>query len=98
VACCLDSYSKNVHPGMPINVEAYSRHVLDFITTNLETVHIYAVLDNRVVGVQTFIRHPKHIELTEGGFLSHTYHAYENIILESVRYAVRNGLERVITG
>ncbi len=98
VACCLDSYSKNAHPGMPINIEAYSRHVLDFITTTLETVHIYAVLDNKVVGVQTFIRHPKHIELTEGGFLSQTCHAYENIILESVRYSVKNGLERVSYG
>jgi hypothetical protein len=54
--------------GYAINVEAYSRHVLDFITTCPETVHIYATLDGRVVGVQTFIRHLKHIELTEGVF------------------------------
>ena len=98
VACCLDSYRKNVHPGNPIDVDAYGEHVRNFITTFPFALYIYAKLDDRVVGVQIFIQHEHHLELTEGGFLSQTYHAYENIIVASVRYAVKNGLDQVNYG
>ncbi len=98
VACCLDSYRKNTHPGMPIDVECYSEHVLKFLTSTSGLVHIYASLSGQVVGVQSFIRHARHLELTEGGFLSQTMHAYENIIVESVRWALAQGLERVSYG
>ena len=98
VACCLDSYRKNMHPGASIDVDAYGDHVRNFIMTFPSALHIYAKLNNRVVGVQIFIRHERHLELTEGGFLSQTYHAYENIIVASVRYAVEHGLDRVNYG
>lgn len=98
VACCLDSYRKNTHPGMPINVDAYGDHVRNFIMTFPSALYIYAKLDGRVTGVQIFIRHDRHLELTEGGFLSQTYHAYENIILASVRYAAEHKLDRVSYG
>jgi len=98
VACCLDSYRRNLHPGASIDVDAYGEHVRGFITIFPAAVHIYARLDDRVVGVQVFIRHERHLELTEGGFLSQTYHAYENIVVASVRYAVEKGLDRVSYG
>ena len=98
VACCLDSYHKNVHPGTPIDVDAYGDHVRNFILTFPAALYIYARLNERVVGVQIFIRYQRHLELTEGGFLSQTYHAYENIILASVRYAAEQGLDRVSYG
>ena len=98
VACCLDSYRKNQHPGSDIDVDLYGEHVRKFINTYPSAVYIYAKLDDKVVGVQIFIRHKNHLELTEGGFLSDTFHAYENIIVASVRYAVEMGLDRVSYG
>ncbi len=98
VACCLDSYRKNTHPGMAIDVDAYAGHVRDFMRSTPGVVYIYACLEGGVVGVQIFLRHRRHFELTEGGFFSQTYHAYENIIMASLRYAVQNGLEKVSYG
>ena len=98
VACCLDSYRKNTHPGMAIDVDAYAGHVLGFMRSTPGALYIYACLGAQVVGVQIFLRHQRHLELTEGGFFSQTYHAYENIIMASLRYAVENGLERVSYG
>lgn len=98
VSCCLSSYQKNIHPGVSIDVDAYGEHVRNFITNFPSAVYIYARLNDRIVGVQIFIRHERHLELTEGGFLSQTYHAYENIIVASVRYAAEHGLVRVSYG
>ena len=98
VACCLDSYRKNIHPGMPIDIDAYGGHVRKFISSTPKALYIHACLDGQVVGVQIFLRHQHHLELTEGGFFSQTCHAYENIIMASLRYAVDNGLEKVSYG
>jgi len=100
VTCCRISYQKHLHPGGSIDIERYAGHVRDFLLTCPETVHIYATIDGEVIGVQTFIRHIRHLELTEGGFADHrqTYHAYENIIVASVKYAVENHLEKVSYG
>jgi hypothetical protein len=98
VKCCKSSYLKNPHPGAPINVEAYGEHVKNFIENYPSTLHIYAKLNGQVVGVQIFIKHKNYLELTEGGFLTDTYHAYENIILASVQYAAEHNFERVSYG
>ncbi len=98
VKCCKSSYLKNPHPGAPINVEAYGEHVRNFIEHYPSVLYIYAKLNGQVVGVQIFLKHKNHLELTEGGFLADTYHAYENIILSSVQYATEHNLERVSYG
>ncbi|MFC1591036.1 hypothetical protein ACFL43_00780 [Thermodesulfobacteriota bacterium] len=98
VSCCVHSYRRNSHPGRPIDVERYGAHVRNFLTTFPATVHIYARLSGTVVGVQSFIRHTRHLELTEGGFLTHTCHAYENIIAASAQYGLEQNLERVSYG
>jgi hypothetical protein len=100
VSCCTDSYSRHAHPGRSINVEGYGDYVRDFLVSFPETLHIYARMNGNILGVQTFIRHDNHLELTEGGFSStdKTYHAYENIILASVRYGLEKGLDRVSYG
>ena len=95
VACCLASYRHNIHPVSGIDIDRYGEHVHGFLTSFPDTVTMYASLQDRVVGVQSFIRHRNHLELTEGGFLTRTYHAYENIMVSSVRYGVENGLDRV---
>jgi hypothetical protein len=98
--CCSDSYSRHEHPGKRIDVGAYAGHVRNFMMSFPGMVHMYARLNGTVVGVQSFIRHDRHLELTEGGFLSteKTYHAYENIMIASVRYAMDHGLEKVSYG
>ncbi len=98
VACCLASYRRNIHPVKGIDVDRYGEHVREFLMSFPDMVTFAATLQDRVVGAQTFIRHRNHLELTEGGFLSQTYHAYENIIVSSVRYAVESGLDRVSYG
>jgi len=98
VACCLASYRKNIHPRTPINVDVYLDHVRNFFMTFPSALYIYAKLNDRIVGVQVFIRHEQHLELTESGCFPQTYHAYENLIVASVRYAVEQGLDRVNYG
>jgi len=99
-ACCKDSYGRHGHPGQTIDVGRYGDYVRDFLTTFPGALHVYATVGDQVVGAQTFIRHDRRLELTEGGFsaTSKTYHAYENIIVASARYAVENGLEKVSYG
>ncbi|MBN1664112.1 MAG: hypothetical protein JW943_10975 [Deltaproteobacteria bacterium] len=100
MVCCTDSYRKHTHPGRPIDVDSYGGQVRDFLMTFPGAIHIYARLNGKIVGVQTFIRHERHLELTEGGFVGDekTYHAYENIIVASARFAAERGLERVGCG
>ena len=98
VKCCKSSYLKSPHPGAPINVEAYGEHVRKFMESYPSALYIYAKLGGEVVGVQIFIRHRNYLELTEGGFLTDTCHAYENIIMSSVQYAAEHGLEKVSYG
>jgi hypothetical protein len=67
-----------------------------YFRTCADGVHIYATNAGRTTGVQSFLRHPDRLELSEGGFdRSVTHHDYEAIIAESVAYAVRCGLTRV---
>ena len=100
IRCCMESYDRHEHPVKRIDVLGYAEHVRGFLMGFSGMVHMYARLDGRVVGVQSFVRHDRHLELTEGGFLSSvpTYHAYENIIVASVRYAEEHGLQRVSYG
>ncbi len=98
VDCCKSSYLKKPHPGAPINIDLYGEHVRTFMETYPSALYIYAKLNGAVVGVQIFIQHKNYLELTEGGFLADTYHAYENIILASVQYAAEHNLEKVSYG
>lgn len=100
IRCCTESYDRHEHPVKRIDVQGYAEHVRAFLMGFSRMVHMYAELDGRVVGVQSFVRHDRHLELTEGGFLSSvpTYHAYENIIVASARYAAEHGLEKVSYG
>ncbi len=100
VRCCMESYDRHAHPVKRIDVQGYAGHVRRFLMSFPGMVHLYAKLEGRVVGVQSFVRHARHLELTEGGFLSSmpTYHAYENIIVASARYAEQQGLANVSYG
>lgn len=100
IRCCMQSYDRHEHPVKRIDVQGYAEHVRTFLMKFPGMVHMYARLEGRVVGVQSFVRHERHLELSEGGFLSSvpTYHAYENIIVASARYAADHGLERVSYG
>ncbi len=98
VKCCKSSYQKYPHPGAPINVDLYGEHVWNFMQRYPSALYIYAKLNGQIVGVQIFIKHRNFLELTEGGFLTDTYHAYENIIFASVQYAAEHNFERVSYG
>lgn len=62
-----------------------------------DAVHIYSTLNGEINGCQTFVRHSRRLELSEGGFLRDrdNHHTYEAIIYASVVYAVEQGLESV---
>jgi len=98
VECCSHSYQRHAHPGRPIDVSGYTGQVHGFATSFPAAVHFCARLDGKLVGIQSFVRHPRHLELSEGGFLAQTYHAYEAIMVESVRWAIDHRLERVSYG
>jgi hypothetical protein len=98
VDCCLHSYRKNVHPGVPIDISSYGEEIREFLARYPNSVTIYTEVAGQITGVQIFLRHPRHLELTEGGFAPQTFRAYENIILASVRYCQEHGLDRVNYG
>jgi hypothetical protein len=72
----------------------------EFLRRCADAVHIYSTMDGEINGCQTFVRHERRLELSEGGFLRDrdNHHAYEAIINASVAYAVENGLEAVGLG
>ncbi|MDJ0663118.1 MAG: hypothetical protein QNJ75_01075 [Acidimicrobiia bacterium] len=76
----------------------YAYQVCGSFFTNCEdTVHIYTENEGSVTGLQSFVRHRDHLELSEGGFdrSRDNHHAYEAIIAESVGVAVGLGLKSV---
>jgi len=62
-----------------------------------DAVHIYTAIDNRLTGLQSFVRHRERLELSEGGFdrTLDNHHAYEAIIAESVAFATQHDLDAV---
>jgi hypothetical protein len=64
-------------------------------------VHVLARIDGAVAGYHTFLHSGIRLQCLSGGFdrtRHSTYHAYENILLEAMRYAEREGLETVAFG
>ncbi len=98
VTCCLHSYRKNIHPGVPIDISSYGEEIYDFLVHYKRSVVIATRCKERLTGVQIFLRHTHHLELTEGGFLPENFKASENIVLASVRFCEENQLERVSYG
>lgn len=65
------------------------------------TVHVLARLGGQLVGYQSFLRSGDRLSCLSGVFdrtRSSTYHAYENILLESVRYAAQRGVSYIDCG
>lgn len=72
------------------------RVCFSFFSNCLDAVHVSTTRNGRVTGVQSFVRHPDRLELSEGGFeRGSTHHDYEAIIAASVAYAVGAGLDSV---
>lgn len=64
-------------------------------------VHFLAHLDGAFVGYHTFVRSAGRLRMVHGAFdrrLRTTRHAYENLILDTVRYALAGGLRTVHFG
>jgi hypothetical protein len=64
-------------------------------------VHILAKLDNRLVGYQSFVVSDRTLYCLSGVFdrtYHTTYHAYENIILKSIEFALDRGLDKIEYG
>lgn len=64
-------------------------------------VHVIARLEGRLVGYHTFLHTGQSLQCLSGGFdrtRQTTYHAYENILLEAMRYAEAHRLARVSFG
>jgi hypothetical protein len=64
-------------------------------------VHLVARLDDEVVGYHTFALSGRRMLCLSGAFdrtKATTWHAYENLVLESVRVAKRAGVERIHFG
>ena len=64
-------------------------------------VHVMARLEGRLVGYHAFLHTSGSLQCLSGGFdrtRQTTYHAYENILLEAMRYAEAQRLTRVSFG
>jgi hypothetical protein len=66
-----------------------------------EMVHFVALLEGEYAGHQSFCRSGNTLHCQAGAFdrrRKSTYHAYENIIVSSVEYALKHGLARIDYG
>jgi hypothetical protein len=66
-----------------------------------EMVHFVALLNDEYAGHQSFCRSGRAIHCQAGAFdrrQKSTYHAYENIIVSSVEYALEHNLDRIDYG
>ena len=66
-----------------------------------DTVHVLARLGGELAGYQSFVRCGDRLSCLSGLFdrtRRSTYHAYENIVLESVAYAAAHGVRRIDYG
>jgi hypothetical protein len=64
-------------------------------------VHLLARLDGTIVGYHSYLESGRRLQCLSGGFdrtRSSNYHAYENILLETMRYAEARGLREVAFG
>jgi hypothetical protein len=63
-------------------------------------LHIFARIHGEIVGYHAFLETGRALACLSGGFDRNvrTYHAYENVLLEAMRYAEARGLERVDFG
>ena len=99
---CVDSTYRYHGRRFPLNPfrQYASQTCPPFFLTCQDAVHIYAEIDNRIVGCQSFVVHPERLELSEGGFMRgrKNYHAYEAIIVASISYAIDRGLDSVSYG
>jgi len=99
---CVDStykYHGRRFPFSPFRQYA-SETCPPFFLTCQDAVHIYAEMDSKIVGCQSFVVHTDRLELSEGGFLRDrkNYHAYEAIMVESISFAIDHGLDSVSYG
>lgn len=71
-------------------------------TLNSErVVHFLAKMNGTLIGYHTFVKFGRSLRMIHGAFnrdLTTTHHAYENIILETVRYSLASGLSTVHFG
>ena len=68
---------------------------------HLNTVHFIASMGHEIIGYHSFLRSGETLHCLSGGFKRNTqsnYHAYENIIMESIRYAMINNFEHIHYG
>lgn len=66
-----------------------------------DKLHIVALLDGKYAGHQSFLRSGNGLHCQAGAFdrrHKSTYHAYENIIVSSVEYALEHNLQRIDYG
>lgn len=66
-----------------------------------DLVHFLAYLDGAPVGHHTFVRAGRTLRMIHGAFdrsLPKTHHAYENLLVESVRFALAEGVESIHYG
>ena len=66
-----------------------------------KTVHILAWIEEQIVGYQSFAISGQVLHCLSGAFdrtMTRTYHAYENIILASIDYAIAQKLQRIEYG
>ena len=64
-------------------------------------VHLLARLDGAIVGYHSYLKSGSRLQCLSGGFdrtRPTTYHAYENILLETMRYAEEKALRQVAFG
>ena len=99
---CVASTYKYHGRRFPIN--PFRRYATEtctpFFMNCQDAVHIYAEIDGKVAGCQSYVVHPNRLELSEGGFLRdrNNYHAYEAIIVASIGYATDHDLAEVSYG
>lgn len=95
--CILSTYRHHGGWGRWLFGNYARRACPEFLRRCRDAVHVYSTVDGEIHGCQSYVRHHRRLELSEGGFLRDrdNHHAYEAIIDASVAYAAAHGLDSV---
>ncbi len=100
-AHCLDQAEKNSMGRIPHQDNYINMARQAWCLDSPQVVHFVAYLGATVVGYHSFAITGKQLCCLSGGFdrtLSTTYHAYENLIVESLRFCLTEGFMRIDYG
>ena len=98
---CLDQAALHSMGRTPFQDNYVNMSMQAFASNNPNVIHFLAYLNDRIVGYHSFVRSGNQLSCLSGGFdrtLSSSFHAYENLLFESMVFALKHKLTTIHYG